>query len=85
MATQGCTREQVEAARPSEGCHFRSLLVIASKPSPDSRGEDISNTGAACMYREGQSFGGPSDRLGEPTGRVPVVALPVHVLFFLNI
>lgn len=78
-------REEVEASKPSKECHFWSLSIIASKPSPDSRGEDITNTGAACTTVWGRLIWGHLGRLGVASGRVPMVALPVHALLFLNI
>lgn len=75
MATQGSIGEE-EASRPSEECHFWSPSVIASKPSPDSRGKDITQE-LHVHTMMGRLTWGHLGRFGVPTERVPACAHPV--------
>lgn len=74
MATQGSIGEE-DASRPEE-CHFWSPSVIASKPSPDSRGEDIVQELHVLTMRR-RLIWGHLGRFGVPTERVPACAHPV--------
>ena len=89
MATQGSLREEVEASKPSKECHFWSLSIVASKPSPDSRREDIGNAGAACTTVWGRLVWGHLGRFGgglrEGTNGGPACARPVPSKYLKNI